>query len=554
MSKKDIEGGNSSPEPQVPEQQIAEGAGADSPEPQVPSSEQPITEGVGTDSPEQYEFPIVTAIQDGIKVKIGELQKRIEALEKNREDWDRLKEGDLGAFQEIFTNATRSDDPVGDYHEEYDENFPERELGGLLEAINSGKIGMADIENIKDERLKVFVEFACTYGDKFIWIPPFVYLLTREDGLESLKVWIEAKDICLRGIDYFDGFERVLDERGAQGGRALLTGESMFYPEDEEDTLANFLHFVDVLIKTRPGALLVPDGTGVIWDCSIIKERQMRRREEEERAMYEHARPALDRLMSGELFGTSPESLAPGPDGTEVILDDSMIEERRDMLGGVDEGWSVRELPESHDDRFSIGFKPSPKDPAPEPDSQEAGVEPKQTATEKELSPEQIEFMGVLKTRYEKNKHNIPCHSVEWSKVEVKLRNNPGKLNALKKMENTGGEPDVYKVDGDDFIFGDLSSSAPEGRRDVDYPQAVKRASEMGGLMHPDDYLMIGNELGIKMDNVPEGVWLDSAHRQDLIDGGEALMGDRDNGGIYVRPCDALFSSIVCAFRCSLRV
>lgn len=175
-----------------------------------------------------------------------------------------------------------------------------------------------------------------------------------------------------------------------------------------------------------------------------------------------------------------------------------------------------------------------------------------------ELSPERLGFMTTLKARYEKNEHGIACHSgTEWSKVEAKLRANPSKLDTLKKMEDLGGAPDVYKVEGEDFIFGDLSSIAPEGRRRGDYYQAVVRAFQMGEdckLMHPNDYLMIGNDLGIAMDQYPERAWLDSAHRSDLLENGDALCGDQRGG------CARVYRRYVYArnpgggFRCSLRV
>ena len=174
----------------------------------------------------------------------------------------------------------------------------------------------------------------------------------------------------------------------------------------------------------------------------------------------------------------------------------------------------------------------------------------------KELSPGQELLLLKLKGRYERNEHNIKCHNeIEWARVEAKLRANPAKLKALNKMELSGGEPDVAYTDAGDFIFCDLSKSAPTGRRNVTYYQARDRARAMGAgteLMSIGEYTYIGNNLKIVMDVGVEWVWLETG--QDVLKYRLAHYGVRQlprakilKGSINLHTRDG-------AFRCSLRV
>ena len=118
------------------------------------------------------------------------------------------------------------------------------------------------------------------------------------------------------------------------------------------------------------------------------------------------------------------------------------------------------------------------------------------TKTDKnELTSKQLEdLLHVLKIRFEKNMNRHK--SIEWNKVDTKLKMNHQKLWSLYRMEETGGEPDVAGYDKitDEFIFCDCSDESPKGRRSVCYDQealdsrkehkpknsAVNMAQEMG--------------------------------------------------------------------------
>lgn len=90
--------------------------------------------------------------------------------------------------------------------------------------------------------------------------------------------------------------------------------------------------------------------------------------------------------------------------------------------------------------------------------------------TQKKLShKQQEELLGILQSRFEKNKHRHK--NIEWNKVQERLKASPEKLWSLNEMERTGGEPDVIsnnKKTGD-YIFYDCSAESPKGRRSLCY-------------------------------------------------------------------------------------
>lgn len=88
----------------------------------------------------------------------------------------------------------------------------------------------------------------------------------------------------------------------------------------------------------------------------------------------------------------------------------------------------------------------------------------------KNLSPKQgEEILKTLKERFEKNMNRHK--GIEWTKVELRLKNNTDKLWSINEMERTGGEPDVvgYDKKTSEYIFYDCSAESPSGRRSLCY-------------------------------------------------------------------------------------
>jgi hypothetical protein len=78
-------------------------------------------------------------------------------------------------------------------------------------------------------------------------------------------------------------------------------------------------------------------------------------------------------------------------------------------------------------------------------------------------------LLSALKARFEKNMYRH--RSLEWAKVEAKLKANAEKLWSLSEMERTGGEPDVVGHDKKtgECIFYDCSAESPIARRSLCY-------------------------------------------------------------------------------------
>jgi len=94
----------------------------------------------------------------------------------------------------------------------------------------------------------------------------------------------------------------------------------------------------------------------------------------------------------------------------------------------------------------------------------------KSTSDKKALSPEQRdELLQTLQTRFEKNMKRHK--SLNWAKIQARLKDHPEKLWTLDEMESTGGEPDVvgYDKKTDEYIFFDCSAESPKERRSLCY-------------------------------------------------------------------------------------
>ena len=84
-------------------------------------------------------------------------------------------------------------------------------------------------------------------------------------------------------------------------------------------------------------------------------------------------------------------------------------------------------------------------------------------------------MIEVLKTRFEENMIRHP--DLIWETVEKHLKNHPEALEVLKKMEETGGEPDTIGFDEtkEMLIFCDCSQEIPSRRRSLCYDEEALR-------------------------------------------------------------------------------
>jgi hypothetical protein len=88
-------------------------------------------------------------------------------------------------------------------------------------------------------------------------------------------------------------------------------------------------------------------------------------------------------------------------------------------------------------------------------------------------------LLEVLRLRFEKNGKR---HSgIDWAEVEERLVSNPAKLESLRLMEESGGEPDLIGREGPGkaLVFCDCAAESPAGRRSLCYdPEALAARKE----------------------------------------------------------------------------
>jgi hypothetical protein len=185
----------------------------------------------------------------------------------------------------------------------------------------------------------------------------------------------------------------------------------------------------------------------------------------------------------------------------------------------------------------------------------------------KEQTPQQREeLLNALKARFEKNMNRH--QSLEWSKVQKKLNDNPEKLWSLSEMERTGGEPDVIGFDKktDEFIFYDCSEESPKGRRNVCYDHEAQQEREKKGVNPEGNAVDMAASMGIELlgeEQYRELQKLDAFDTKtqswiktpsDIRKLGGALFADRRYGHVFVYHNSAPSFYSVRGFRASLKV
>ena len=107
------------------------------------------------------------------------------------------------------------------------------------------------------------------------------------------------------------------------------------------------------------------------------------------------------------------------------------------------------------------------------------------------------ELLNTLKNRFDN--HQERHKNIQWKEVLKKLQVCTEKLETLRKMEETGGEPDVIDVDGNsgEYIFCDCSAESPKERRSFCYDRAAldKRKENKP----KNDAIKAADEIGIEL-------------------------------------------------------
>ncbi len=198
---------------------------------------------------------------------------------------------------------------------------------------------------------------------------------------------------------------------------------------------------------------------------------------------------------------------------------------------------------------------------------EETKVSETKDPSSKELSPElQQTLLTTLKSRFTTNSKLHP--NTNWADVERALLASPETLWSLQKLEETGGEPDVFLDEEDAFVFGDTSSESPSGRRNVVFdkeaedlerknnPQAVFNGNAADKVQEWNvDFMDELQYRGLqKFKQLDRNTWSWLKTPQDIRKAGDALVGDRGNFGVNVNQGSALRHRGNFGFRCALRV
>lgn len=97
----------------------------------------------------------------------------------------------------------------------------------------------------------------------------------------------------------------------------------------------------------------------------------------------------------------------------------------------------------------------------------------KASKSAKDSSAESHEtLLSTLKARFEKFPQRHP--EITWPQVLARLEAHPASLETLRKMEASGGEPDVVGQDErtGEIVFCDCSPETPKGRTSVCFDRA----------------------------------------------------------------------------------
>ena len=163
----------------------------------------------------------------------------------------------------------------------------------------------------------------------------------------------------------------------------------------------------------------------------------------------------------------------------------------------------------------------------------------------KELSVKDKDaLLQTLRNRF--TKHMNRHKSLDWDKVEERLRKSAKKLRVLYEMEETGGEPDVtgYDKDSDEYIFIDCAAESPKGRRSICYDReglesrkehrpensAVDMAKEMGVELLSEAQYRELQQLGPF--DTKTSSWILTP--KDIRKHGGALFGDYRYGAVFI--------------------
>lgn len=152
-------------------------------------------------------------------------------------------------------------------------------------------------------------------------------------------------------------------------------------------------------------------------------------------------------------------------------------------------------------------------------------------------------LLAVLQRRFEQ--HPQRHRGLAWTTVARRLAAAPTALKALAAMDDSGGEPDVVRLDedADAIVFCDCSAESPAGRRSLCFdPEALAARKENKPA---GSALGVAREMGIELldearyralqqlgeFDLKTSSWLATPAEMRALGG--ALFGDRRYGRVF---------------------
>lgn len=164
-------------------------------------------------------------------------------------------------------------------------------------------------------------------------------------------------------------------------------------------------------------------------------------------------------------------------------------------------------------------------------------------------------IIEILKKRFLENKHRH--ENIDWSLIDLKLKENPDKIIVLQQMEITGGEPDVvgFDFEKNKVIFYDCSKETPIGRRSLCYDDKALKSRKK--FPPKDSCLNMVSNIGSELLNEEDYFYLQDLEKVDektsswlltpeqIRDKGGAIFGDYKFGRtfIYHNGADSYYES-----------
>jgi hypothetical protein len=177
---------------------------------------------------------------------------------------------------------------------------------------------------------------------------------------------------------------------------------------------------------------------------------------------------------------------------------------------------------------------------------------------------ERTALLATLQARFEQ--HMARHRGIAWAQVQERLRSRPDALEALGRMEASGGEPDVVGHDAstDVYLFCDCAAESPTGRRSLCYDDAALAARKVN---RPEgSALGMAAQMGVELLDEAQYAHLQTLGSFDTKTSswlgtppavralGGALFGDRRFGRVFVYHNGAESYYAARGFRALLRV